>query len=278
MPRRLIPLFAVTLTSLAIVACGPDIPVGEEGAQPPPRGQTGGGTQEGGGTSSSSGSTQPPAPSGPVPKLFVRGFGTSFDKVAPSLRSFETYIGLLEAEGFPREHAHDLGNYDDGKPLAEMSAEVGNMLLARMQAYPEGTKFDVMGHSLGGILALRAILDLNLHTRVRTFVALSSPVRGQDSQPLNCTLKMKCTDVYEIYNPFDNEVVKAYMAANAEKLAAMTLCSEISPDDGVIKSPMEGGQFVGGKNVVVPKVNHLDIIKKPEAVKALKDGCFGGAF
>jgi hypothetical protein len=268
-------LVALSLVAGACLGCAaPDVsaPIdGPSGAPPtpgpslPPTGEPAGG---------SSG----PRDDGLVPKLFVRGFGVSFDKLSPKLRSFERYTELLAEEGFPAEHAHDLGNYDDGKTMDEMTAEVATMLSGAMAKYPEGTRFDVMGHSLGGILALRAILDKDLHTKVRTFVALSAPIRGQDSQPLNCTLKIKCTDVYAFYSPFENERVVAYMKANEEKLAAMTLCSEISPDDGVIKAPMEGGQFVGGKNVVLPKVSHLDIIKSPAAVKALKAECFGGRF
>lgn len=268
-------LVALSLVAGACLGCAvPDVsgPIDGPSTAPPAPGPSLPPTGE------SPGDASGPRDDGIVPKLFVRGFGVTFDKLSPKLRSFERYAELLAEEGFPAEHAHDLGNYDDGKSMDEMTAEVASMIRAAMSKYPEGTRFDVMGHSLGGILALRAILDNDLHARVRTFVALSAPIRGQDSQPLNCTLKIKCTDVYAFYSPFDNERVVAYMKAHEAKLAAMTLCSEISPDDGIIKAPMEGGQFVGGKNVVLPKVSHLDIIKSPEAVKALKAECFGGKF
>lgn len=228
------------------------------------------------GTSSASRQTLPA--SGVVPKLLVRGFGAALDPLLGSARTYDAYKVLLQDEGFDPKDAIDVGNYADNKPMDEMTTQVGSMLEAAMEKYPAGTKFDVFGHSLGGILALRGVLARNLHTRVRTFVALSAPIFGQDKKPLNCQLGFSCGDIYTFYSPFQSEQILQYMNANQAKLDAMKLCSELGPDDGTITSPMAGAQFPNGINVVVPKITHLQLIKSAVAVKALKEQCFGGTF
>ncbi|MFO0679359.1 MAG: hypothetical protein U0169_22720 [Polyangiaceae bacterium] len=217
-------------------------------------------------------------PTGPVPKLLVRGFGKDLDPFIGGLRTFDDFKKLLQAEGFDPKDAHDLGNYDDSKSMDEMTNEVGAQLEAAMAKYPSGTKFDVMGHSLGGIVALRGIFAKNLSSRVRTFVSLSAPIYGQDQKPANCALGLSCGDIYDFYTPYNGPKLTAYMAANASSLAAMKLCSLIGPDDGTITAPMAGAQFPGGTNVVVNGVNHVAVIRSAPATKALKDQCFGGAF
>ncbi|MFO0741452.1 MAG: hypothetical protein U0270_36485 [Labilithrix sp.] len=220
-----------------------------------------------------------PAPAGPVPKLLVRGFGSGSSGLVEKMRSFDTFKELLEKEGFDASnHAHDLGDYDDGKPLADMASEVATKIEAVMAGYPAGTKFDVLGHSLGGIVLLHAVLDHGLAPRVRTFVALSSPIYGQDDKPLNCKVGFRCSDVYAMYSPYRSDQVVDYMTKSSAALSGMKRCSLISPDDGIIDAPMAGGQFPDGANVVVADVSHIAIIRSAEAVAALKTECFDGAF
>jgi pimeloyl-ACP methyl ester carboxylesterase len=225
-------------------------------------------------TSSSSGSTG--ETSSLVPKIFVRGFGAGSDLFMGKARHFNTYAQFFVNDGFADKDLYDLGDYNDAGTMAEMTSEVGTKIEAVMNKYPAGTKFDVFGHSLGGIVALRGVLDKNLESRVRTFVALSSPIYGQDKSPFNCTLGIRCGDIYTAYKPFNGPAVTEYMTANEAKLQKMKLCSEISPDDGTIDAPMAGAQFPKGTNVVLPNVTHMQLIKSPEAYAALKKECFGG--
>jgi pimeloyl-ACP methyl ester carboxylesterase len=224
----------------------------------------------------------PSAPSSPapepllVPKIFVRGFGAGSDLFMGKARHFNTYVQFLVNDGYAEKDLYDLGDYDDGGTMAEMTAEVGGKIEAVMNKYPAGTKFDVFGHSLGGIVALRGVLDKSLESRVRTFVALSAPIYGQDKAPFNCTLGIRCGDIYAAYKPFNGPTVTAYMQANDGKLQSMKLCSEISPDDGTINAPMAGAQFPKGTNVVLPNVTHMQLIKSAEAYEALKKECFAG--
>lgn len=214
---------------------------------------------------------------GVVPKLFVRGFGSGGPGFVEDLRSFDTYRQLMTAAGFDgAKHAHDLGDYDDGSSLQGMVAEIGEKMAAVMDRYPGATKFDVLGHSLGGILALRAVLDRKLTPRVRAYVALSSPIYGQDEQPLNCRVGFRCSDVYTTYSPFRSATIMAYMDEHRDALSQIVRCSVISPDDGTIDAPMAGGQFPDGRNVVVPDVSHLRLMKSEVAFAAMKEQCFDG--
>ncbi|MBX3232055.1 MAG: hypothetical protein KIT84_19930 [Labilithrix sp.] len=218
-----------------------------------------------------------PEEDGVVPKLFVRGFGAGAPGFVDGMRSFDTYKKLMIAAGFDGErHAHDLGDYDDGSDLAGMVGEIGAKLEGVMAGYPATTKFDVLGHSLGGIIALRAVLDRKMTPRVRAFVALSSPIYGQDKQPFNCRLGFRCTDVYTTYSPFQSAPVMAYMDEHRAELASIVRCSVISPQDGTIDTPMAGGQFPDGKNVVVADVSHMKLMKSEVAFAAMKEECFDG--
>jgi len=273
---------AALVMSTGLVACGDAADtVGDEP-------DTGGFTTPPTASASSSGSTLPaqgatPAKATVVPKLFVRGFGADFDILLGGARSFDAMKKLMHEEGFDPKDAIDLGNYDDSKSMDVMTTQVGTMLEAAMKKYPEGTMFDVLGHSLGGILGLRGILEKGLHGKVRTFVALSAPIFGQDKKPLNCQLGFSCGDIYTFYSPFNGEKILQYMKANETKLKAMKLCSILGPDDGTINAPMKGGQFPetmapNVMNIEIPKVSHIALIKSGPAVKALKADCFGGAF
>lgn len=80
-------------------------------------------------------------------------------------------LSLLEA-GAPAVHAIDLSPSDGSAPIPELSRQV------RERAEHLGERIDLVGFSMGAIVARYFVQRLGGRERVRRFVAISGPQRG----------------------------------------------------------------------------------------------------
>jgi pimeloyl-ACP methyl ester carboxylesterase len=131
----------------------------------------------------------------------------------------------------------------------------------------EVTELDVVGHSLGGLIAAH-VLKRDLRDRVRTALALGSPFRGTPFARAGLR-------VFGRLGPSLSQMVPGCrFLAELEREPApegATLVSVAGLDDLVVPAPCARlPRRRGHRNVVVPDVDHWGLIADPRALRAIE--------
>lgn len=204
------------------------------------------------------------------PLLLVPGWGYRLTGLVVGQEAWARYIEWLVTDGYAREDIHVL-SYHYRKGLDYINAELTTQFRAIVASYPAGTKFDVMGHSLGGFTSLAAIVDSGVAPRVQKYISLSGIPFGWDSW--YCAAGV-CGKADRQLTPFKNDFVTAFHSANAEAIAALEKCSVFSPDDEFVK-PYDAGRFADGTNIEIAGIKHMDTIWTQQSYRAMRHGCYG---
>jgi pimeloyl-ACP methyl ester carboxylesterase len=182
----------------------------------------------------------------------------------------------FKSAGYNNVHVLD---YDDELSTKDMSKTVAAQIQSIIaRANNPQLKIDVIGHSLGQFVSLKAILEYPISressepisSRVRLFVGLAGAVRGQDViRP--CRIFPNQCGGAEILSPFyratDNgaQEIKTLFSEYFVAIDGLKKCSLFARGDEIVDSPYNAGSFSGlGLN--------------PENIKDLEIPYGGGKF
>ena len=155
-------------------------------------------------------------------------------------------------------NVHSL-NYDDETSTKDMSKAVAEQIQAIIaKANNPQLKIDVIAHSLGQFVSLKAILENPvspgssepISSRVRLFVGLAGAVRGQDViRP--CRIFPNQCGGAEMLSPFYRDSdsgaqeIKKLFTQHFEAIDGLKKCSLFARGDEIVDSPYNSGSFTG---------------------------------
>ncbi len=150
-------------------------------------------------------------------------------------------------------------NYDDEMSTNHMSKSVAGQIQSIIaKANNPQLKIDVIAHSLGQFVSLKAILENPsspgssepISSRVRMFVGLAGAARGQDViRP--CRIFPNQCGGAEMLSPFyrtsDNgaQEIKKLFTEHFNAIDALKKCSLFARGDEIVDSPYNSGSFSG---------------------------------
>jgi triacylglycerol lipase len=152
------------------------------------------------------------------PVVVVHGIWDSARRIAPLVHG-------LEARGFTAVHAPDLRPSSGAAPLEMLAAQVADCVARALNASTT-TQVDLVGFSMGGVIARVYLALMGGHRCVRRFVSISAPHNGtlmayglplagvRQMRPRSALLQkldaagsVEGVAVHCIYTPFDLTVV-----------------------------------------------------------------------
>lgn len=188
--------------------------------------------------------------------------------------------------------------YDDEMSVDEMAADVARQLQSVYEkSNNPNLKFDVIAHSLGHFVALKAILEHNvsansqekLSDRVRILVGLAGAARGQDEIkpcrifPNQCGGAEVLTPYYVTPERGAQELIKLF-TLNRDAINKLKKCSVFAQGDEIVNSPFNSGSFSGLgldpnniKDIEMQYAGskfHFDVKDSPTIIKDMMDGCY----
>jgi len=196
-----------------------------------------------------------PLPHPPV--ILLHGSGPR--RMPQSVVSMQPFAELLVARGFQRRHIH-LPVYPQGGDRVQSIGAIRSAMHRIRAQYPEGTTFDIVGHSMGQFVGMMAVLEGDMVPMVRTLVGLAGVAHGQDRRNRGCLLLGGCGDLFTLLRPAHGGWIAATLRRYAAELGRMKKCSIFSPEDGVL-DPYDSGAFADGTNVELRNIRHVQFIK-----------------
>jgi pimeloyl-ACP methyl ester carboxylesterase len=210
----------------------------------------------------------------PRPILLVPGLWYEYAPKVYGMKVYDRYVKWLVEEGFPRERIHVL-DYTSHHSLKRVSAQMSAQLRKIRAQYPPDTRFDVMGHSLGGFVALYSILTTGFSTQVKKFISLAGIPQGWDGFGA-CKIGL-CGEMHKQLIPYRSTLIRLLFEKFHDEIARLDKCSIFSPQDGLVR-PYDAGRFEDGIAVELPDTPHMDILFKRATFDALKRECYHGSF
>ncbi len=201
------------------------------------------------------------------PKILVHGWGPNL------LTNYSKFKRFFERDGFPTEHLHEF-RYDYKGGKAEITESIALGFEEVFSRYPEGTRFDVIGHSLGTIGSLLTMMEKGISHKFRKYISIAGVDFGQNKQPANCNFG-NCTDIYDLFYPYMSPFVVEFMEKYTDELSVLEKCSLNSPRDRML-DPNDANEYPDGVNISVPEVGHINFIRRYAAFAAMKEYCYGG--
>jgi len=157
--------------------------------------------------------------------------------------------------------------FDEGSTVDEMAtalaAYVDQLYTVNGMGAHDG--IEIVGHSLGGIIARVALEDADFRGRVRHLVTLGSPHRGTDMARWLCshTVESLRTDSALVARLADQ-----LPWATAEGYPTLT-CLWSAAD--LLISPPENAKIEGAHNIHLPDATHLTFVTHPRAWHTVYD-------
>jgi hypothetical protein len=214
------------------------------------------------------------------------------------IRPYTSLAALREhfvATGFTNVN---LVEYDDLSTVDEMASTVASQIQDIIKtSNSTDLKLDVVAHSLGQFVALKAILenkispesDQKIADRVRIFVGLAGAARGQDIiQPCRlfnnqCGGAENLSPYYKTMGQAPVDIDKVF-SPNFEKLNHLKKCSLYAQNDEIVNSPYNAGSFanlgLNPKNIVDLEIQysgthfHKDVKESPEILSKMMTSCY----
>lgn len=215
----------------------------------------------------------------PVPIILFHGGGGG----APtSIKDMESAAKQLENLGFPSEHIYKV-KYPDSKNIADMLVALKPQFKEILSRYPEETRFDTIGHSLGHVVSLVSIARLNLLGRLRKLIGIAGVMFGQmGGKPGLCAYDffapIYCGDIFDLLvNTTKPRLILDILEQNESEMKRIEKCSLFSPEDGIL-NPYDSGAFPDGTNISIPNIHHLKFKNSSKVFTKLKEACFNGTF
>ncbi|GAB2623124.1 alpha/beta fold hydrolase [Streptomyces capparidis] len=204
----------------------------------------------------------PPAgPSAPAPVLLLHGFVDNRSVFTVLRRS-------LLRHGWPRVHAF---NYSPFTCDARRAAAVLGAYVEQLSAECGGARIDVVGHSLGGLVARYYVQRLGGDERVRTLVTLGTPHSGTRAVPL-----MSAHPVVRQMRPGSALLTELAGPAPGCRTRFTAFWSDM--DQAV--SPVENARLdhpdLAADNVAVRGVGHLTLPVHGAVTAAVRRALLGG--
>lgn len=189
--------------------------------------------------------------------------------------------------------------YDDEQSLDEMAGTVAQKIQKIfLNSNNPNLKLDIIGHSLGQIVSLKALLEYPIHptssekisSKVRLFVGLAGAARGQNIIrpcrifPNQCGGAESLTPFYR--GPHEGaETLKKLFTANFDAINKLKKCSLYSRHDEIVDDPYDAGSFrnlgFDSANIKDMEINyegskfHKDVKDSPSIIQAMLSGCYG---
>jgi len=214
------------------------------------------------------------------------------------IRPYTDLSALLDsflAAGFSNVNLVD---YDDEASLDDMAKSVAEQIQAIVaKANNPNLKLDVIAHSLGQFVSLKAILDYSMRPdsqeriseHVRIFVGLAGAARGQDEIRPCRVFPNQCGGA-ELLTPFykgpgqGSPVIDKLFSANSEAINKLKKCSLFARGDEIVDSPYNSGSFSGlqfapdnMKDVEILYQGsrfHKDVKDSPEIINTMLTSCY----
>lgn len=203
------------------------------------------------------------------PKIFLHGGGPEF------IVNMASAAAWFRADGFADSELI-LMRYPVAGDLADIRAALLPQLEAAFAAFPEDTRFDVIGHSLGHFAAIDAMAATKRPEKFRKLIGIAGVAHGQTKpKPVTCMLPNACGDVYDLLTEKGHVGLENFYRVNADALGSWEKCSLYSPDDGML-GPVDSGAFPDGTNKSLPGIRHLKFKSDPRVYAAIKEHCYGG--
>lgn len=186
------------------------------------------------------------------PILFVPGWGPH------AIVKMNRLMQFFRDDGYPSSRLIQLF-YPYQESLESIRKSLTPRLKERMAEFPDGTRFNVVTHSLGHFVAMHSLLEGKMAERVERYVGLAGIGKGQNHLPSSCGA-MDC-EALEPLVPFQAPFVMEFYAKHAESLAAWKKCTLYSLDDKQVADPSDTATFADGINVELKGYDHMDFIK-----------------
>jgi pimeloyl-ACP methyl ester carboxylesterase len=199
-----------------------------------------------------------------VPKIFVHGGGPRL------VVAMDSAANWYREDGYYRSDLHQI-YYSWRESLEAIRSEVQPQIDRILARYPESTRFDVIGHSLGHSVALDMILTGGIAGRVRTLVGLAGVAMGQNKSP-RC-LTPRCPQLYSLLIPVGNSYIRDLLANHAEEYDRMKKCALFSESDRILEPVDSGARLPGSISAMIPNVGHLEFKKSRAVYRAIQEVC-----
>lgn len=204
-----------------------------------------------------------------------------------------------------KEHLQSVGfsnvsilEYDDEQSLDEMASSVAKQIQKiLLNSNNPNLKLDIIGHSLGQLVSLKAALEYPTHptslekisSKVRLFIGLAGAARGQNIiRP--CRIFPNQCGGAESLSPFYRgphegaETLKKLFNVHFDAINELKKCSLYSRHDEIVDDPYDAGSFrnlgFDPANIKDMEINyegskfHKDVKDSPSIIQAMLSGCY----
>ena len=191
---------------------------------------------------------------GQRPIVFLHGLGGHRGNFLP----MRSWLGL---KGRRRGYSIGLTPGEDLMTLGRQLSTVISEIIA-INGLPEDAQVDIVAHSMGGVVARLALLEVATLSRVHTLVTLGTPHSGTQIARLGGT--HRCHDLRP-----DSPVMQALSIQLPWRGPTRMVClwSESDP----IMQPAETAQVSGADNRIMKDHNHTDYLLKKSAWRVILD-------
>lgn len=197
--------------------------------------------------------------------------GWGYDLLRRWERVMFRYEGWFEEEIYGAGHVYRI-EYPYTAGPEELSKFIAEKMQSVLATYPEGTRYDVVGHSFGGFAGLYAPLVSGLGDRLNRYISVAGVQNGMDSKLCE---RINCGASHKFIVPYQSQFIQDFHQAYDATIKKIKMCALYSPADRFVK-PYDAPKVPPGYgiNVEVPRMGHLRAVSKRRSFDALVNSCY----
>ena len=182
-----------------------------------------------------------------LPVLLVHGIWDTGSKLAPIAHA-------LEAAGIPRALSITLSKNDGSASIMDLAREVA------AAAETLGPKIDLVGFSMGALIARTYIQRLGGRDRVRRFVSIAGPQHG------TLWARFARPEAIGIRDMAPGSALLADLASDRDAWGDVEVHTLWTPFDGMIVPPRSSSMLGVRSETRVPSLLHRWLVNDPRAI------------
>ena len=205
---------------------------------------------------------------GSRPLVLVHGYGPE------NFAEMKKFRQHLIDDGIPSNMILSV-QYDGNAPSEEITATIASQLEKFLTKFPDGTRFDVVGHSMGGFEGLYSPLQSRFGKQLDHYTALAGWTHGQNHLPSACRFFHGCGQTLPMIVPTDSYLLTRFYWDFNEQIHGIKKCSLYSRSDILTDDPLNSGGFLDGINVEVANVRHIQFMNDLDVYHIMRTACYG---
>lgn len=209
------------------------------------------------------------------PKILFHGGGGGAPRASIDLSPLQAQF---QKNGIPKKDLY-LVQYPHSEDLEDIIQALRPQIANIISRYSSETQFDLIGHSLGHVVSLVSMAQLDLLSKIKKLIGLAGVMFGQyGKKPGLCGFQILapyfCGDIFDLLlGTTEPPFLMTLLERHAEEINRIEKCSLYSPEDGVL-DPYDSGAFLDGINVSLPDIHHIKFKSSPVVFEAMIKNCY----